>query len=94
MEKRIVYKVPGGKLLKIFLLIEKRTMTIKDIRITGDFFAYPEESIEGLEQTLRGKPLANKALFDSINSFIHDQQVQLIGIDARSLTDAIVRGIV
>lgn len=93
MEKNIIYKVPGGKLLKIFLVIDRTDRIIENICITGDFFAYPEESIEVLERTLKQKPLNKQKLFDTIESFIQTHHIQFIGVDAMSLTDAIMRGI-
>ena len=50
--KKSVYKVPGGKLLKISL--EPEDNRIKSIRIMGDFFLHPEESITELEDGLKG----------------------------------------
>ena len=43
MKSKSIYKVPNGKLLKIFLDYDKKTQSINYINITGDFFAYPEE---------------------------------------------------
>ncbi len=93
MEKQIIYKVPGGKLLKIFLIVDEANNIIDNIRITGDFFAYPEETIQKLEQTLKQKPLKKQELLDTINSFIQTYHVQFIGVDAMSLTEAILRGV-
>jgi len=44
--------VPGGKLIKIFASIKNDV--IEEIKITGDFFLHPEESIEILEEKLKG----------------------------------------
>ncbi|MBS7658535.1 MAG: lipoate protein ligase C-terminal domain-containing protein [Candidatus Bathyarchaeia archaeon] len=46
------YKVPGGKLIKVFVSIKNGV--IEEIKITGDFFLHPEESIEILEEKLKG----------------------------------------
>jgi hypothetical protein len=46
------YKVPGGKLIKIFASIKNGF--IEEIKITGDFFLHPEESIDELEEKLKG----------------------------------------
>ena len=42
MQSKSVYKVPNGKLLKIFLDYNIENKLINNISITGDFFAYPE----------------------------------------------------
>jgi len=93
MEKQIIYKVPNGKLLKIFLSVDEITRRIKDIMIAGDFFAYPEESIEELEQALKEKVVERKEIQEVIMSFIKDHDVEFIGVDASSLTDAILEAL-
>jgi len=45
-------RVPEGKTLKIDLVVDEDR--IKDIVISGDFFAYPTEAIEELEDDLKG----------------------------------------
>jgi hypothetical protein len=47
-----VYKVPGGKLIRIWVDFDGK---INSIRITGDFFVYPETWIEQLEKELVNK---------------------------------------
>ena len=49
MRFQSTYKVPQGKLLKISIEFDEKNNVIRDIRITGDFFAYPEEAIELME---------------------------------------------
>lgn len=93
MEKQIVYKVPGGKLLKISLSFDETTCRIDDIMISGDFFAYPEESIEELEQVLKEKILDKKEIQEVIGLFIKDHNVEFIGVDASTLTDAILEAL-
>jgi len=52
-----VRKFKDGKLVKVRIVIEGGI--IKDARITGDFFAHPEEGIEIIEKELIGKDLCN-----------------------------------
>jgi lipoate-protein ligase A len=91
MKIQSVYKVPQGKLLKIFAEVDEDKETLQSIKITGDFFAYPEESISQLEDILQNAPFNEKDLYQIISTFIKDQNVQFIGIDADGLTDAIMR---
>ena len=91
MKKQSVYKVPQGKLIKIHLDLDDNKEVMNTIRITGDFFAYPEESIMDLENKLGGTRFDKSVIFKVISEFIEDQQVQFIGIDAQALTDAIMR---
>ncbi len=80
-----IHKVPEGKMIKISL-----TMTddiIEDVRITGDFFAHPEDSIEQIEKNLKGSryPDIPKKIYDLITS----QKIQLVGMDKDDITHAI-----
>lgn len=91
MKSQSSYKVPNGKLLKVFLEYDEHTEVIKNIRITGDFFAYPEEAIEQLEKQLRDTPLDQKNLSIAISSFLEKHQVEFIGLNAEWLTKGILR---
>ena len=82
-EKKIIYKVPNGKLLKVFLI--ENSGVIDDIKITGDFFVYPEEAIDELENALKNAPLIAADLTKLINNFIREKNVTLYGVDVESL---------
>ncbi|MEM1753634.1 MAG: lipoate protein ligase C-terminal domain-containing protein, partial [Candidatus Methanomethylicaceae archaeon] len=66
-----IKKVEGGKLIKVKLLEEKGI--IKDIKITGDFFAHPEEAIEELENILKNTPLIK--VKENIKKFIEEKNI-------------------
>jgi hypothetical protein len=85
-----VYKVPQGKLLKIFLEYDKKHNVIKDIRITGDFFAYPEEAIEQMEAQLKNMSIDREVLQRKISSIISTSHMQFIGLNAEGLTQGIL----
>jgi len=91
MKLKSTFKVPQGKLLKIYAEVDNDKEILQSIRITGDFFAYPEESISELEDMLKETPFTEEDLFQTISTFIEDQHVQFIGIDAEGLTEAIMR---
>lgn len=91
MQTKSIYKVPNGKLIKIFLDYNSESNTIASIQISGDFFAYPEESIHQLEEQLKGKQLEKNGLYDFINSFVQKNKVEFIGINPESLTEAVMR---
>jgi lipoate-protein ligase A len=91
MHSESIYKIPGGKLLRVSLDYDKETNTIQQIKINGDFFAYPEESIETLETALRDTPLDQETLLRKIHSIIIAYHVQFIGLNAEGLTQGILR---
>ena len=54
---RSEYKVKGGKLIKVVLEVEGDL--IKSVKIYGDFFLYPEDAIEQIEQSIKGARLGS-----------------------------------
>jgi lipoate-protein ligase A len=90
MRSQSVYKVPQGKLLKISVEYNKKNDVIKNIWITGDFFAYPEEAIELMEMKLRNTVLDEGQLLEKIRSLITTYHIQFIGVDAEGLTKGIL----
>jgi hypothetical protein len=90
MKSQSVYKVPNGKLLKISLEYNNKNNTITQIKIMGDFFAYPEESIELVEKKLKNTLLEKEVLKKKIHSIIEEQTIQFIGLDAEGLTHGIL----
>jgi hypothetical protein len=90
MQSKSIYKIPNGKLLKIFLNYNEVDNLINSIKITGDFFAYPEESIDLLEKKLRNKYLKEEQLLKLIQSIIEDNNIQFIGLNAKGLAKGIM----
>ena len=45
-------KVPNGKL--VCVSVEAQDGQVAEVRITGDFFLHPEETIENVERSLEG----------------------------------------
>jgi hypothetical protein len=90
MNSKSVYKVPNGKLLKISLIYDKKNKTIDKISIMGDFFAYPEEAIEAMEDELKSVHLDEDSLLDKINNVVQNKNIEFIGLDAKGLTTGIL----
>ena len=91
MRSHSTYKVPQGKLLKISLDYDEAKKVIRWVRITGDFFAYPEEALEQLEEKLRNTGLDPAVLQKQISSLIAEYHIQFIGVDAEGLAQGIMR---
>jgi lipoate-protein ligase A len=90
MISKSIYKVPDGKLLKINLNYNQKTNKINNVRITGDFFVHPEEAIEMIEEELKNLKLDKINLFEKIQSVVTQNNIELIGLDAESLTKGIL----
>ena len=70
------YKVKGGKLIRCALELSDNVTV--DVKITGNFFMHPEESIEKLENILKGTELNKEALKEKITKF-YNSNTQVIG---------------
>lgn len=90
MQSKSIYKVPNGKLLKISLDYDEKDNSINEINIMGDFFAYPEESIESMENELKNTILEKESLIKKINSIINEYNIEFIGLHAEGLTEGIL----
>jgi lipoic acid synthetase len=91
MQTQTTYKEPNGKLLRLFLDYNPQTHTITKIKITGDFFAYPDNAIDLIEESLPDTPINHEALLNRINQTIDQHHLQLLGLTPEGLTQAILR---
>ena len=81
------YKVPGGKMLKIQLLLSDEK--IKQVTIMGDFFLHPEETVLTLEKKLQGLQLDPIVLTEAIQKVLDENNALLIGAKASDIAKAI-----
>ncbi len=82
------YKAPGGKLLRIRLREEMGM--IKSVRITGDFFLVPEDSLPKLEKMLEDAPLREAELKLLVDRFFRGTGAQGLGITPDDFVKAIL----
>ena len=86
---RNIYKTQ--KLIKILLEYndqEDGKKIINSIKITGDFFLYPEESLEYLEAQLKGTKLDRYNLKEIIDKCLENSEA--FGFDTESMVAAIL----
>lgn len=88
MIKKSVYKIPEGKLVKIEL--ETINGEIKKIKITGDFFLYPEEIISKLEESLVGCKINKDIMIKHFDNFWKNNLIECFGINSSGLAEAIL----
>ena len=86
MKGQAVYKVPGGKLLKVSVDFEEDV--IERVKVSGDFFAHPEESIELIEEALVGAMIGPE-LEELLEDLIEENGIELYGVDVESIVTAI-----
>lgn len=85
-------KVVGGKLVKAQVRFEK---TILEIRLFGDFFLHPEDTILALESCLIGKSVAslNEKIQDALENELKKKNAQLIGATSEDIAQVITKAI-
>ena len=76
------------KLIKISLEYDEDSKIINSITITGDFFLYPEETLDELEVNLIGTKLGKDEIKQKIEKCLNGSEA--FGFDSESLTDAIL----
>jgi hypothetical protein len=84
-----VYKTK--KLIKILLSYDEdkdNNRIINSVRITGDFFLYPEERLDDLEIQIIGTPLQKDELKRRIEKCLNSSEA--FGFDSESLSNAIL----
>ncbi|MEM2896340.1 MAG: lipoate protein ligase C-terminal domain-containing protein [Halobacteria archaeon] len=89
-ELKAEYKVPQGKLIRIKYRIDDGK--ISKIKITGDFFLHPEESIEELESRLKGLKLEELGLKEAIKDFFEKGYV-LVGAEPEDFVTVILKAL-
>lgn len=82
------YKVPGGKLIKVKLKVSSEK--IEQVRILGDFFLHPEETILAIEDSLLGSIEDEKALTETIERSLSESEATLIGATASDFSKVIM----
>ncbi len=82
------YKAPGGKLLRIRLKEERGI--IQSVKITGDFFLVPEDSLSKLEKMLQDVPLKEAELKLLVDRFFRGTGAQGLGIAPDDFVKAIL----
>ncbi len=86
MQKTVKHKVKNGKLLEIRIIYGEK---IQELKILGDFFIYPDESLEIIEKELVGVRLNLNSIEEKINNTIKKNNIEMIGIDPRSIAISI-----
>jgi hypothetical protein len=82
------YKAPGGKLLRIRL--RETGERIDSVKISGDFFLIPEDSLPKLEKMLEDVPLREKELKLLVDRFFRGTSAQGLGVAPDDFVKAIL----
>lgn len=81
-------KIPGGKLVRVDITYDHE---IQSLKITGDFFLHPEETLDLIIQNLIGStlPLDHDKITNKIETILNQQEAQFIGVSAREIVEVL-----
>jgi lipoate-protein ligase A len=82
------YKAPGGKLLRVRM--ETNGNLIKTVKISGDFFLLPEESLAKLEKILEDAPVREPELKMLVDRFFRGTSAQALGVSSEDFVKAVL----
>jgi len=82
------YKAPGGKLLRVRL--RQTGDRIYSVRISGDFFLIPEDSLPKLEKMLEDVPLREQELKLLVDRFFRGTSAKGLGVAPDDFVKAIL----
>lgn len=88
MEKqgKAIKKISGGKLLRVDVTYSTH---IQKVKVTGDFFLDPEDTLEEIEACLAGVriPLQKEELAARLQEMLEQEQATLIGFTPMDLVE-------
>lgn len=86
------YKTPGGKLVMVDFNVEGGRLA--NVAVSGDFFLYPEETLDTINAALEGAPstLDGDELVRRLESAIPDS-AELLGFSPAAVVVAVQRGL-
>lgn len=78
-----------GKLLRIDIVYNT---TITDLKITGDFFMHPEETLEQIVSALIGTevPIQKEEIRRKINYVFHNNETEIIGLTIDDIVNTLI----
>ena len=82
------YKAPGGKLVRVRL--REKDGRIETVRISGDFFLIPEESLSKLEKMLEDVRLEESELRLLVDRFFRGTNAKGLGVSPDDFVKAIL----
>ncbi len=82
------YKAPGGKMVRVRL--REKDGRIESVRLSGDFFLIPEESLSKLEKMLQDVRLDESELKLLVDRFFRGTNAHGLGVTPDDFVKAIL----
>lgn len=86
-EGRCDHKVPGGKLIRV--VVEEGESGISDVRIYGDFFLYPEEAMDRIEEMALEMVDDLDGFQKRLDEYLSREDVEIFGAGAEGIRFAV-----
>lgn len=85
-------KVTGGKLLRVQI---EGSGKISFIKITGDFFLHPEETLTEIEKKLRGMPFDTSVedYAEVIAEVLYQTKADFVGVSVQNIAETIFEAV-
>ncbi|MDE1846005.1 MAG: hypothetical protein KGH53_01870 [Candidatus Micrarchaeota archaeon] len=85
-------KIPGGKLLTVKITYSSK---IDSIQLLGDFFLYPESSLQLIESALVGMESSStmEELSSKVAQVVAKNEIEMIGITPDSIAQTILMAV-
>jgi len=86
------YKTPGGKLVTVDFDVNGGHL--RNVRVTGDFFLYPEEALEDIRAALEGLPTSEttEGIIARIDRAL-PEGAEMVGFSPEAVAIAVERGL-
>lgn len=86
------YKTPGGKLVVVDFDVQDGHLA--NVMVSGDFFLYPEETLDQIRGALEGAPAdaGTEDLLERLTSAI-PKDASLVGFSPEAVVTAVQRGL-
>ena len=80
-------KVPGGKLIRVKVDLNPEEGLIEDVQMHGDFFIYPEDFVENIEQLLVNldQKDGEESISAALSRLVEEEGAELVGITPEAI---------
>ena len=85
-----IHKSKGG-VIRSFLKVDGGTIT--DITFSGDFFMFPEDAIDSIEEGLKGTAANNDAVLLAVEQVYESEHIQSPGTTPEDFTLSIMQAV-
>lgn len=86
------FKVPKGKLVVVDLDLDMENDVIRNVRVSGDFFLYPEEALAPITASLEGAPAGRQEeVYRELVAAAVPRGTEMLGFSPRAVAVAVVR---